>query len=262
MLDALKQEMQSIIAADLPFACEEWSLERVRQCFEEQQLQDKLELLKYRAHPAMTMYGLKWQGTEIWDYFYGVMAPSTGYVPVFGLGLQDEGFALLPMLPDGSEAPMVDRPKHMAVFRQSAEWCRILGVENAADLCRMVENRQLRGFIRVNEALHDQAIASIARDIVARNRNIVMVAGPSSSGKTTFAGRLGVHLQVLGKKATRISLDDYYLNRCDIPLEADGTVDLEAITTLDLPLLQQQMKALLKGETVELPRYNFHNGCR
>lgn len=157
---------------------------------------------------------------------------------------------------------MLDRPKHMGVFRQSAEWCRILGVENAADLNDMVQEKRLRGFIRVNEALHDQAIGAIARDIVAKDRHIVMVAGPSSSGKTTFAGRLGVHLQVLGRKATRISLDDYYLNRADIPLEPDGTIDLEAITTLDLPLLQRQMTALLNGETVQLPRYDFHTGTR
>ena len=262
MLRSLEAEMRAITAADLSFTREELSLEQVKECFEEQGLTDKLELLRYRSRPVMTLYGLPWKGRQIRDYFYGVMAPSTGTVSVFALGLQDEGFAVLPMLPDGTQAPMVYRPKHMAVFRQSADWCRILGVENASDLCRMVEGKQLRGFIRVNEALHDQAIGDIAREIVARNRHIVMVAGPSSSGKTTFAGRLGVHLQVLGRKATRISLDDYYLDRSRVPLEPDGTIDLEAITTLDLPLLQRQMTALLAGETVELPRYNFHTGCR
>ena len=225
-LTALEGEMRDIVTAALPIVKEKWPMEKVRDWYEKDGQPDKPALFRYRSVPMMTMYGAAWREDRMWDYYYGVMAPTTAYVPVFRLGLMDEGFALLPMMPNGKAAPMVERPKHMAVFRQSADWCRILGVENASDLCDMVANRRLRAFIRVNEALHDQAIGDIARRIVDSGRHIVMVAGPSSSGKTTFAGRLGVHLQVLGRKATRISLDDYYLNRADIPLEPDGTIDL------------------------------------
>ena len=125
-----------------------------------------------------------------------------------------------------------------------------------------MRNKELREFIRVNEALHDQALIDIARDITSHRRHIVLVSGPSSSGKTTTAGRLAIQLRVLGHKAYRVSLDDYYLDRHLIPKEPDGTVDLEHIRTLDLPLIRQQLLELLQGKEVTLPVYNFKTHMR
>ena len=129
----------------------------------------------------------------------------------------------------GCHAVYIDRPKHLRVFDQSARWCSILGAQNAPDIHRMLETKQFRAFIRVNEALHDKAIADIADTIARKGSQLILVAGPSSSGKTTFTGRLAIHLRVLGLQPVMISLDDYYINRAELPREADGSVDLEAL---------------------------------
>lgn len=260
LMARLQEEMEQLTSADLPFVREQWTLAQSLAYFAEDGQQDKTALLQRYGTDVMPMYGCG----GMWEYFYGAMAPSTGYVRIFGLTRRDDGFVL--RMPHASApdrpAPYIDRPKHLRIFQQSADWCEILGVTNATDLADMVEQKRLRFFIRVNEALHEQAIGAIARDIAAQSRRIVLVAGPSSSGKTTFAGRLAVQLQVLGRRAYRLSLDDYYLNRCDIPREPDGSVDLEAITTLDLPLLRDHMSRLLRGEMVDVPRFDFKTGTR
>ena len=133
---------------------------------------------------------------------------------------------------------------------------------HASDLAELAERRRLRQFIRVNEALHDQAIGDIARQIVDGGKRIVLIAGPSSSGKTTFAGRLGIHLTVLGCRPVQISLDNYYRNRDTLPREADGSVDLEDIQAIDVPLLREHLTRLLAGEEVEIPRFSFQTARR
>ena len=156
----------------------------------------------------------------------------------------------------------MDRPKHLAVFAQSAEWCKILGVTNVADLTRMRDEHELRRFIRVNESLHETAMGDVARRIVAEGRRVVLVAGPSSSGKTTFAGRLALQLQVLGHRAWRVSLDDFYIDRDKVSAEPDGSLDLERIDILDLELLRENINALLRGEEVTIPKFSFVTGKR
>lgn len=257
---ALRDAMRKIADADLPFEKRTWSLQEAIRYFSQTGQEDKVKLLQRRTVPYFNMYGC----SGMWEYFYGAMAPSTGAVRVFDLLPYADGFVLqMPAAEHPHEpAPYVDRPKHLSVFRQSAEWCSILGVVNAADLAELIEKKEMRFFIRVNEALHEQAIASIAHDIAAKKRRVVLVAGPSSSGKTTFAGRLAVQLRVLGLKSHRISLDDYYLNRDIIPREPDGSLDLEAIHTLDLPLLQAHVRALMAGQEVMVPRFSFHTGKR
>ncbi len=253
--EAIRARMAEIAEADLPFEKQRWPLQKAIEYFRADGQQDKVDLFHYRKWDSITMYGC----CGMWDYFYGAMTPSTGYVRVFGMTYREEGFVLrLPTAahPD-TPTPYMDRPKHLAVFQQSSRWCDILGVVNVADLARLIDEKHMRFFIRVNEALHDQAIADIAREIVRRGKRIVLVAGPSSSGKTTFAGRLAVHLKVLGCTSYRISLDDYYRNRDELTPEPDGSYDLESIDTLDLPLLKQQMGQLLRGETVEVPRFDF-----
>lgn len=257
---AIETEMRRIVAEDLPFEKVLWTREKAIDYFEQDGQPDKAELMRTRRFPQITMFGCG----GMWAYFYGAMTPSTGYVPVFALSHHEAGLVLrLPTqtCPD-HPAPYVDRPKHLAVFSQSAKWCEILGVLNAPDVTRMVQEKRLRNFIRVNEALHDKAIADIAEMIVSRGRRIVLVAGPSSSGKTTFTGRLAVHLQALGKNPAVISMDNYYRNRDELPVREDGTIDLEALDTLDVELLQEQLMRLLAGETVDVPRFNFNTGKR
>jgi len=259
--EAIREEMERIIGDDLTFDKREWSLDDAIAYFEEDGQQDKVELLKRRPVPFFNMY----ECGGMWEYFYGVMPPSTGYVRVFGVKcLPSRGMALLvPGVEDPAHpAEYIDRPKHLAVFDQSAAWCSILGVKNAPDLDRMIEEKQLRSFIRVNEALHARAIDEIAQAIADRKRQIVMIAGPSSSGKTTTTGRLAIALRVLGYQPVLISLDDYYRNREELPVEPDGTVDLEALHTIDVPLFRDHMIRLLAGEEVEIPRYSFATGRR
>ncbi|MBQ7138804.1 MAG: nucleoside kinase [Clostridia bacterium] len=258
---AIEAEMRAITEADLPFDKREWSLDDAIAYFEEDGQHDKVALLKRRTVPFFNNY----ECGGMWEYFYGAMAPSTGYVKVFGVQhLPGRGMALLTADPDdpARHAAYIDRPKHLRVFDQSAKWCSILGVQNAPDIHEMLEQRKFRAFIRVNEALHDKAIADIAETIANKGSRIILVAGPSSSGKTTFTGRLAIHLRVLGLSPVMISLDDYYRNRADLPREADGSVDLEALHTIDVPLFREHMQRLMDGETVEIPRYSFHTGSR
>ena len=258
---AIETEMRAITEADLPFDKREWSLDDAIAYFEEDGQTDKVELLKRRTVPFFPMY----ECGGMWEYFYGAMVPSTGYVRVFGVQhLPGRGLAILTADPQnpGQHAAYIDRPKHLRVFDQSAKWCSILGVQNAPDIHEMLEQRKFRAFIRVNEALHDKAIADIAETIANKGSRIILVAGPSSSGKTTFTGRLAIHLRVLGLSPVMISLDDYYRDRSELPVEPDGSVDLEALHTIDVPLFREHMQRLMDGETVEIPRYSFHTGSR
>ena len=260
-MTAVEAEMRCIVAEDLPFDKQEWSLDDAIAYFEEDGQADKVELLKRRTVPFFNMYSCG----EMSEYFYGAMVPSTGYVKSFGVQhLPGRGMALLTADPEkpGCHAVYIDRPKHLRVFDQSARWCSILGAQNAPDIHRMLETKQFRAFIRVNEALHDKAIADIADTIARKGSQLILVAGPSSSGKTTFTGRLAIHLRVLGLQPVMISLDDYYINRAELPREADGSVDLEALHTIDVPLFREHMRRLMAGETVEIPRYSFHTGSR
>ena len=254
-VEAIEARMREITRKDLPFEPSFWPQAQVMAYYAERGETDKLELLRHRKAPVIRMYCC--DGYH--EYFHGVMAPSTSWTPIFHLLLLGEGFVIL--LPNEKRpdkpAAYFDRPKHLAVFSQSEAWCRILGVSNVSDLRRLIDNHEMREFIRVNEALHDQAMVDTARQIVEKRKHIVLVAGPSSSGKTTFAGRLAIQLRVHGHRAYRISLDDYYLDRYLVPKEPDGTYDLEHIRALDVPLIKQQMAELLEGKQVELPVFNF-----
>lgn len=260
LIAQIEAEMDRIAAEDLPYEKRRWTLDEARAYFIRDGQEDKAALLAHRPFPYFDMYCLG----GMWDYFYGAMVPSTAWVRVFSLVYHAPGFVL--MMPDKTDpnrpAAYVDRPKHLAVFAQSAGWCEILGVQNAADLASMMERGELREFIRVNEALHDKAIAAIADRIVQTGAQIILIAGPSSSGKTTFAQRLRVHLKVLGRHPMQLSLDNYYLNRDTLPREPDGTLDLESIHTLDIPRIQDDLRRLLAGEAVEGPVFNFKTSKR
>ena len=256
----LENEMRRIVELDLVFTRKQWSREDAIAYFEEERQPDKVELLRRRPVPTITMYSID----GMWEYFYGAMTVSTGYVPVFTLFELRGGFVL--QLPAGSDfdhaAPYIYRPKHLEVFSQSARWCEILGVTNVSDVSYMIEHNSLRNFIRVNEALHESAIDDIARKIHDQNKHIALVAGPSASGKTTFAARLAIHLQMYGHPSRRVSMDDFFINRDDLPVQLDGTRDFETIDALDVKLLADTLSGLLNGEEVFMPGYDFETGSK
>ena len=192
------------------------------------------------------------------------MTPATGDVDVFSLVPYGPGVVM--MQPDVEDpdrpAPFRELPKLWRVYQETAEWNKVLGCENAADLNAKIVNNRGREFIRVSEALQERKIQSIADQFIASGARLILVAGPSSSGKTTFAHRLTIALRVQGLRPVKISLDDYYRNRDDLPLEPDGSVDLERIETLDTDLLSDHLRRLMAGEEVALPTFDFTTGRR
>lgn len=251
----LQAEMEKIVAEDLPFERQQWSREKAIAYFEKEGELDKTRLLAYRPYDFFNVYLCG----GIAEYFYGAMLPSTRFVSAFQLMLHQPGMVLQMPSPKNPAvaSPFSCRPKHLAAFAQSNHWCDILGCKNAADLNDMIVGGKLPDFIRINEALHDKSIAEIADGIHQRGAKAIFVAGPSSSGKTTFANRLCIHLRVLGLRPVLISLDDFYLDRDLLPLEADGQPDLEALSALDVPLLRECVATLLQGGEAQMPRFDF-----
>ena len=256
----LKEEMRAIVDADMPIERLRVSTEDAQDYFARTGQTDRLRILGYRKFSHFTLYRI--DGLE--DYFYGEMAPSTGLMDVFDLWAYGEGIILqLPDVKDPSRpAPFVDLPHLIHTYTQAAEWHAILNCENAADLNDLVLNRKLREFIRVNEALQERRIEQIADQFIASGALLLLIAGPSSSGKTTFSHRLSIALRVHGLRPVKVSLDDYYLDRDSIPREPDGSIDLERIETLDLDLLCDHLPRLVRGETVNIPEFDFKEGRR
>jgi uridine kinase len=192
------------------------------------------------------------------------MPKSAGYLKGARVHPYDGGLILTyptPYLEAGT--PIIRQPKYGRVFRQAEKWASILGVSYVADLNNLLRNGGIEEFINVNEALHERTIAEIAQTIASQPRvRIVLVAGPSSSGKTTFASRLAVHLKVLGRRCQPISVDDYYKDREDIPLMPDGKPDFECIEALDTEKLSEDLNLLLSGEEARIPRFDFIEGHR
>ena len=258
MVRALEEEMRRLVQADIPFERETWTTAQAVAHFRD--MPDKAELLKYRPSDTIPMYRL----LDQYEYFYGIMVPSTNYIKVFALRPHFPGLVM--RMPDpaapAAPAPYLPRRKHLRTFAQSQEWSRILGVSNIADVNHMIEQKRMREFIRVNEALQDKSIAAIADQITQIGAQIVLIFGPSSSGKTTFAHRLEVHLRVLGRQPRVVSLDNFYLPRAQAPKDREGRPDLEHIHALDVPLLRDRIEQLLSGEEALLPRFSFAQGKR
>ena len=260
IVDALKAEMRTIVEANLPVVRKQVSTGDAQSYFAETGQPDRLRILNYRRFPHFTLYCI--DGLE--DYFYGEMAVNTGMVRVFDLKLYGDGVLL--QMPDvknpAHPAPFADLPNLLHTYSEAANWHAILNCENVADLNDMVRDRKLREFIRVNEALQERRIEQIADQFIASGARLLLIAGPSSSGKTTFSHRMSIALRVHGLKPVKVSLDDYYLDRDKIPPEPDGTIDLERIETLDIDLLCDHLSRLLAGETVNLPSFDFKSGKR
>lgn len=260
MVRQIEERMRQLVAADMPFEKLVITREEAIRYFEREGQTDKVRLLKYRAFEHFQLY----KCGDMLEYFYGEMAPSTGYTPVFKLDFYMPGLAL--SLPDPLDpsrpAKFRDQPKLMRCFDESARWAEILGCENAADLNEMIENRRIREFIRINEALQERSINLIADEFIKSGARLILIAGPSSSGKTTFTHRLRIVLRARGLRPHKLSLDDYYIDRENLPVDENGEVDLERIDTLDLPLFNEHLVRLMQGEMVESPVYDFTTGRR
>ncbi len=261
VVEALKKRMQEIVAADMPFHRITCPTEEAIALFRRRGLEDKAQLLESCGSLYTHYYTLG----ETADYFYGSLLIKTSQIYLFDIVPYGDG--LLLRLPDPKNPhqlqPMVEQCKMFDVFREQHRWQEILGISTVGELnkaCTMGYTNQL---INVSEALQEKRISSIA-DRIAQNPDIrvILIAGPSSSGKTTFSKRLSVQLMAAGKWPVALSLDDYFVHRTETPLDEKGEYDYESLYALNIPLLNEQINALLSGEEVELPRYNFQTGMR
>lgn len=261
-LDALKDSMRALVEADLPFERKEVPLQEATEYFFGRAEMDKIRLLKYRHKDYLTLYRLK----EYMDYHHGYMTPSTGYLQWFDLVLAGDGFILLyPNRQNPNELlPTSNHPKLLATFLQYGGWLEKLGISNVGALNDALESGRGGEIVLVSEALHEQRLAQIAYQVAERvNRtHLILVSGPSSAGKTTFAKRLMVQLLALGISPFPLELDNYFLPRHETPLDETGKPDFEALAALDLPLLADHLQKMIRGEETQLPRYNFKTGLR
>ncbi|MDO4190865.1 MAG: nucleoside kinase [Bacteroidales bacterium] len=255
----IKAEMERIVNADSAIEAISAPTDEVMKLFEHQP--DRVELLRTTG----TCYTRYFRIDNFIDFFTGVLAPSTGYVPVFDLLPYANGFLLrVPYIDNPTAlAPVVPQPKMFDAFDQFVEWNHVMHLDNVGDFDRIMHQKQDSDFLKVYEALHEKFIASIADNIHERgNVKIVMISGPSSSGKTTFSKRLAVQLAVLGIRPVVLSLDDYFVNREDTPKDENGEWDFEHLHAIDIELFNQQLNDLLTGKEVKLPTFNFEDGHR
>ena len=259
-IDRLREECHRIVKADYPLVRRRLEIGEATRLFENDGQEDKARLLKWRNFTYFDVYSHR----EYVDYFYGEMCPSTGYAKVFDLQYRDGGLFLLrpkKSAPDESTR-YVYYPHLAATYEESERWGNLMRCSSVADLNAMVEDGSVRELIRVNEALHERRFAEIATTILHRGAKAVLIAGPSSSGKTTSANRLATQLRVLGKSPILLSLDDYYIDRKYVKPDENGEIDYEHLNMIDVPQFNLDLEALLDGKTVEIPRFDFPTGSR
>ncbi len=261
-LEQLEQHMQAIVAADAPIRRRQVPLEDAIALFKQRGDDDKLRLMAIREKDYLVLYTLR----GVADYFFGYMVPSTGYLQTFKLrAYPPDGFLI--MYPR-QESPEVIRPyepsdKIADVFERQQRWLELLGVEDIGALNEAIGNGRGREMVLVAEALHDQHIAEIAARIAARHQEgvrLVLIAGPSSSGKTTFSKRLAVQLLAQGLKPYPLAMDHYFVDRDKTPRDEQGQYDFEALEALNRPLLNEQLLALMQGKAVTIPHFDFLTG--
>jgi uridine kinase len=261
-LQALENKMRELVEADLPFTRQEVALQEAIEYFKKAGADDKVRLLAYRQKNYTTLYQLG----EHRDYHHGYMVPSTGFLQWFALTATGDGFTLrFPRRHAPTELlPMPEYPTLLLTFRLYGDWLRKLGISSVGALNDAIQANRSHEVILVSEALHEQRVSEIATQIAQRKDSvrIVVVAGPSSSGKTTFSKRLSVQLLARGIVPFPLELDNYFLNREDTPLDENGEYDFESIHALDRKQLTADLKKLIAGEYVQLPRYNFITGLR
>ena len=259
-LERLKEKIREKVDEDFPLNRRRVKRRDAIDRFLENEQLDKAALLQWRETDSFDEYYYH----DYADYFYGEMLPSTGYLTVWDLIRAENGFVLCypdDLNPDRASAFMA-MPNFFSVFSEGKRWGKLMECETLAELNQLTSTGGIRELIRVNEALHEKRFSQLADTISTRNAQVVMLAGPSSSGKTTSANRLATQLRVYGKKPILMSLDNYYLDRDKIAPGPDGKLDLEHINTIDTELFKEDISALLSGQEVELPEFNFVTGKR
>ncbi len=255
----IAERMREIINADLPFIREEIPTKQALEIFAENNLFEKVRLFRTRPTLFTSVYRLD---NQI-DYFYGYLVPSTGYLKTFDLIPYYDGMLLrFPEMDNPEElGPIIEQPKLFEIFREYKKWSEILGVSTVGSINEQIQQGKAGDLIKVSEALHEKKVAEIAEMIHKRgNVRLVLIAGPSSSGKTTFSKRLAVQLRVLGYDPIPISTDNFFVDRERTPKDENGNYDFESIYALDLELFQKVMNNLISGKEVDLPKFNFQEG--
>ena len=258
-VDRIRTRMQEIIDAKMPIQRYEATTEEAVKMFTELGDIQKAKLLKSSGSLYCVYYVLD----DYKDYYYGSMLTNTSQLHLFGLEPYFDGVLLrIPSTQDPSKlGELIRQDKMFEVFKEHHRWQSILGIKTVGDFNEAVKNGLATDLINVSEALQEKKISQIADTIAARKEiKVVLIAGPSSSGKTTFCKRLSVQLLASGVKPVQISLDDYFVNRTETPKDENGELDYESIYALNIPLINEQFNALFRGEEVELPKYNFQTG--
>ena len=257
---ALKERVRGIVGEDIPLLRSRIATSQAIARFASQGETDKARLLSWRQIAHFDVYSHE----DFMDYYYGELAPSTSYLQVWDILEAEGGFLFL--FPDDANPDAVAAydamPNFFHVFNEGERWGQLMQCQTVADLNDLVTSGRIRELIRVNEALHEKRYSQVADMICQRGAKAVMLAGPSSSGKTTSANRLGVQLRVHGMQPILMSLDDYYADRDKIAPGPDGKLDLEHINTIDTDLFRQHLALLLQGQEVEIPTFNFKTGKR
>lgn len=260
LLMKFKKRMQELVAADIPFKKRQVELKEAIGYFEEYGMKHRADLFRYRRNSKLNIYSLG----DYKNYFYGFMVPSTGYLKWFDLQLYDEGFMLVLPERKNPESELTSykaSPKLFETMKRTTKWGEMLEVSSVSQLNDCISKGEFKDLLLVQEALMEKRIADIAEDIIKRGGcRFIMIAGPSSSGKTSFSHRLSIELRAQGYKPHPIALDDYFVDRDKTPLDEDGNKNYECLEALNIELFNQNMTDLLAGKTVELPTYNFITG--
>lgn len=261
LINQIKLKMQEYIDKDLFIIKKSMPLEEANVIFKKQKMTDKVSLFKYRGSSSVNVYNLD----GYYDYYYGFMLPSTGYIKYFDVKKYEDGLVLI--LPSKSNPEVIEDfkplPKLFKSMDIASDWGIKLGIDTVSDLNDQIREGGFNELVLVQEALQERRISEIASDIVSRGGvKFVMIAGPSSSGKTTFSHRLSVQLRTHGLTPHPIAVDDYFVDREKTPRQPNGDYDFECLEAIDIQLFNNDMSDLLNGKRVELPRFNFVTGKR
>lgn len=261
-VDAIEKRMTELCEQDIPIERLKVSFEDAVARFKEQKQYDKYSLLRFMNPPKVVLFST----AGFSDLAHGVLAPTTGALNVFNLESHAEGFVIQFPDPDDPTQPATfqDQPHLFQIYQEHKEWGRILGISTVGTLNEVIANRGIGEFIKIAEALHEKKLAHMADQVHQRGDRVrtILIAGPSSAGKTTMAKRLSIQLRVNGLRPRSISVDDYFVDRKDTPRDEHGKLDFEHVESIDLELLNEDLKKLVAGEVINVPRFNFEKGAR
>lgn len=257
---SIQKRMEQLYESDLPITKRSLDTDQASRYFDSVGFKGKRELFKFRRESKTNIYSM--DGYD--NYFYGYMAPSTGYIPTFLVSAYQHGVVLqIPKRKQTEEiVPFTPQPKLFHVMQQSREWTKTMGVDTVGALNDEITYGNINHLILLQEGLQEKLLADIADEIVSKNKRIILIAGPSSSGKTTFSHRLSIQLEIAGLTPHPVSMDDYFLDRELSPRDENGNYNFETIASLDVDLLTKHINQLLNGEEVDVPSYNFVTGKR